>query len=98
MKMRLPLIVATAMLIGFIAIAAVRAAGAPDLPPGVKANDWIQLNDSLGFAIQRESGPNLYVLQGRFMVKRRGIWWQISPVGETGVLPAVMSADAQLPH
>ena len=59
-------------------------AGAPNRPPGVSADDWAPISDSLGVALMHRSGGPIVAVpidtllspaaEGYFMVKRGHAW------------------------
>jgi hypothetical protein len=71
-----------------------RSLGAPAVPPGVTASDWIPLGDAAGFVVAREDSARTAIsplngtVRGYFMVRRAGRWFRIDATPEYGVQKA----------
>jgi hypothetical protein len=86
----------TLTLICAIAIAATpfaRGLGAPETPPGVAADHWIQMGDSAGFVITDLAANDLRkglrtdpnAVRGYFLVRRGQTWLQVDPTPASAV-------------
>jgi hypothetical protein len=73
----------------------VKGADTPERPQGVSQNDWVPVNDILGFVIEHGGFTRSdAVVEGHFMIKRGDKWYVLEAHAGSVVVPAVLSQAA----
>jgi hypothetical protein len=86
------LLLAGAVIVGSIPYA--RSINAPNVPPGIAAQNWISMGDQAGFVVtsaandlQNGLRSEQNVLKGYFMLQHKGRWLRVEPGPAAGVYP-----------
>jgi hypothetical protein len=93
MKRIFGLLLVIAVVIGIVPYAG--SVGAPPLPPGLSADDWIPIGDTAGFVVtqgdsQMGSARSMGVVKGYFVIRRGNYWFRIDSAPDLGMHPATL--------
>jgi hypothetical protein len=87
----LGLLLVVAIIVGAVPYA--RGLGAPSLPPGVSAENWISFGDAAGFVIRHplpgDATLRPGMVKGYFMVRKGNNWLKVDSDQDVQVQPAI---------